>query len=62
MEKLKEEIVLDEAGVSKTKVKTASISDLEASIIARSEDLNIPALAAFFSVTENEVKAALAKK
>lgn len=62
MEKIKEEIVLDGAGVSKAKVKTASISDLEASIIARSEDLNIPALASFHQVTEDEVRAALAKK
>jgi len=56
-----ETIVLDGAGVSKTKVKSV-ISDLEASIIARSEDLNIPALAAFHEVTEDVVKAALAKK
>lgn len=57
----KEVTLLDGAGVSKAKVKSV-ISDLEASIIARSEDLNIPALAAFFSITEDEVKAALAKK
>jgi hypothetical protein len=56
-----ETIVLDGAGVSKTKVKSV-ISDLEASIIAKSEDLNIPALAAFHEVTEDVVKAALAKK
>jgi 3-deoxy-D-manno-octulosonate 8-phosphate phosphatase KdsC-like HAD superfamily phosphatase len=62
MEELKEITVLDGAGVSKAKVKTASISDLEASIIARSEDLNIPALASFHEVTEDVVKAALAKK
>ena len=61
MEEVKETTVLDGAGVSKAKVKSV-ISDLEASIIARSEKLNIPALAAFFSVTEDEVKAALAKK
>lgn len=46
----------------KTKTVKPVISNLEASIIARSEDLNIPALAAFFSITEDEVKAALAKK
>ena len=62
MEEIKSTTVLDGAGVSKAKVKTTSISDLEASIIARSEKLNIPALAAFYSVTEDEVKAALAKK
>lgn len=47
-----------------TKPKTVKpfISALEASIIAKSEKLNIPALAAYFSVTEDEVKAALAKK
>lgn len=61
MEKVKETTVLDGAGVSKAKVKSV-ISDLETSIIAKSEKLNIPALAAFFSVTEDEVKAALAKK
>ena len=61
MEEVKETTVLDGAGVSKAKVKSV-ISDLEASIIARSEKLNIPALASFFSVTEDEVKAALAKK
>ena len=61
MEELKETTVLDGAGVSKAKVKSV-ISALEASIIAKSEKLNIPALAAFFSVTEDEVKAALAKK
>ena len=61
MEEVKETTVLDGAGVSKAKVKSV-ISDLEASITARSEKLNIPALAAFFSVTEDEVKAALAKK
>ncbi len=61
MENEKEVTVLDGAGVSKTKVKSV-ISDLEASIIARSEDLNIPALAAFHEVTEDVVKAALAKK
>lgn len=61
MEEVKETTVLDGAGVSKAKIKSV-ISDLEASIIARSEKLNIPALAAFFSVTEDVVKAALAKK
>lgn len=48
--------------IIKPKTVKPVISDLEASIIARSEKLNIPALAAFFSVTEDEVKAALAKK
>ena len=54
MEELKEE--------TKVKAVKSVISDLEASIIARSEDLNIPALAAFHEVTEDVVKAALAKK
>jgi len=45
-----------------TKKNKPAINDLEASIIARSESLNIPALCAFFSVTEDVVKAALAKK
>ena len=56
--------IADGAGVSKATIKQPKrvISDLEASIIARSEELNIPALAAFFSIAEDEVKAALTKK
>lgn len=38
------------------------LTDLESAIIARSESLNIPALCATFGVTEDVVKAALAKK
>ena len=38
------------------------LSPLEQQIIGRSENMNVPALAAFFSVTEDVVKAALAKK
>ncbi len=56
-----ETIVLDGAGVSKTKTKT-SISALEAQVIARSEDLNEAALCAFFELTHEEVSAILAKK
>ena len=60
----KEFEVADGAGVSKATLKQPKrvISDLEASIIAKSESLNIPALAAFFSVTEDVVKTALSKK
>jgi len=43
-------------------VNTNKLTDLESAIIARSESLNIPALAAFFMVTEDTVKNALAKK
>lgn len=58
----KEIEVGDGAGVSKATIKKPSLSGLEASIIARSEYLNLPALASYFSVTEDEVKNALAKK
>ena len=54
MEELKEN--------TKSKTVKPFISALEASIIAKSEKLNIPALAAFHEVTEDVVKAALAKK
>jgi len=46
---------------TKTTVKP-ELTNLERVIILRSEQLNIPALAAFFEITEDEVKAALAKK
>jgi hypothetical protein len=42
--------------------ETSKDFSLEAAIIARSEDLNIPALASFFEVNEDVVRAALAKK
>lgn len=61
MEHVKEETVLDGAGVSKAKVKT-SISALEGQVIARSEDLNEAALCAMFELTHEEVSAILAKK
>jgi hypothetical protein len=57
--------IADGAGVSKAtyiKKPKTTINDLEASIIARSEDLNIPALCAFFGVTDDVVKIALTKK
>jgi hypothetical protein len=38
------------------------LTELEINIIARSEDLNLPSLASFFGITEDEVKNALAKK
>jgi hypothetical protein len=40
---------------------TPELSDLEAAIISRSGQLNLPALSSFFSVSEDVVKAALAK-
>jgi hypothetical protein len=64
MQKLenKEFTILDGAGISKATLKEPLLSGLEASIIAKSEYLNIPALASFFSITEDEVKNALTKK
>jgi hypothetical protein len=53
---------LQEEIVTKVTKKTSSLTSLEASIIAKSEYLNLPALASYFSVTEDEVKNALAKK
>ena len=41
---------------------TSKEFNLEDAIIARSEHLNIPALASFFEVNEDVVRAALAKK
>jgi hypothetical protein len=61
MENNKEITVLDGAGVSKATLKT-SISALEAQVIARSENLNEPALCAMFELTHKEVTAILAKK
>ena len=39
-----------------------TLTALELAIIAKSETLNEPALCAYFSVTHDEVKAALSKK
>lgn len=58
----KELTPLHEEIVTKVTKKTSSLSDLESSIIARSEYLNLPALASYFSITEDEVRNALAKK
>lgn len=41
---------------------TTSISGLEAWIIAKSDAMNIPALAAYFGVGEDVIKQALTKK
>lgn len=43
------------------KTVTPVLTELEQSIIARSAKMNIPALAAFFRVSESVIKDALAK-
>ena len=58
----KEIEVGDGAGVSKATVKKSSLSGLEMSVIARSEDLNEPALCAMFELTHDELNKILAKK
>jgi hypothetical protein len=63
VEEINIENTLENVVVESTpEVKSNDISSLEASIIARSEKLNIPALCAFFGITESEVRKALAKK
>ena len=61
-----EEIVVgDGAGVSKATIKTAKkaeLTSLEAQLIARSEDLNKPALCSMFEITHDELETILAKK
>ena len=61
-----EEIVVgDGAGVSKATIKTAKkaeLTSLEAQVIARSEDLNKPALCSMFEITHDELETILAKK
>ena len=52
----------DGAGVSKATIKKSSLTSLEASVIARSEDLNEPALCAMFELTHDELTKILAKK
>ena len=54
--------VADGAGVSKATIKKPSLNSLEASIIARSENLNEPALCAMFELTHDELNKILAKK
>ena len=46
----------------KSKPVEPTLTPLEQNIISKSESLNIPALCAFFGVTDDVVKAALAKK
>ena len=41
---------------------TSELADWEVAIIAKSENLNKPALAAFFGVTEDQIEQALSKK
>ena len=53
---------LQEEIVTKVTIKKSSLSGLEASIIARSEDLNEPALCAMFELTHDELNKILAKK
>jgi hypothetical protein len=58
----KEIEVGDGAGVSKATIKKSSLSGLEMSVIAKSEDLNEPALCAMFELTHDELNKILAKK
>jgi hypothetical protein len=53
---------LQEEIVTKVTTKKSSLTSLEASIIARSEDLNEPALCAMFELTHDELNKILAKK
>jgi hypothetical protein len=53
---------LQEEIVTKVTIKKSSLTSLEASIIARSEDLNEPALCAMFELTHDELNKILAKK
>lgn len=46
----------------KRKAFGTELTDLELSVIARSEDLNIPALCSFFELREEQVLEILAKK
>jgi hypothetical protein len=58
----KEITPLQEEIVTKVTVKKSSLTSLEASVIARSEDLNEPALCAMFELTHDELNKILAKK
>jgi hypothetical protein len=53
---------LQEEIVTKVTVKKSSLTSLEASVIARSEDLNEPALCAMFELTHDELNKILAKR
>ena len=53
---------LQEEIVTKVTIKKSSLTSLEASIIARSEDLNEPALCAMFELTHDELNKILAKR
>jgi hypothetical protein len=57
----KEITLLQEEIVTKV-TKKSSLTSLEASVIARSEDLNEPALCAMFELTHDELNKILAKK
>ena len=60
----KEVEILDSTSVQKPRTKSVApiLTSLEQNIISKSKSLNIPALCAFFGVTDDVVKAALAKK
>lgn len=53
---------LQEEIVTKVTTKKSSLTSLEASVIARSEDLNEPALCAMFELTHDELNKILAKR
>jgi hypothetical protein len=55
--------VTDNNGITKVKsTKKAELTSLEAQVIARSEDLNKPALCSMFEITHDELETILAKK
>ena len=63
--KIEEIVVGDGAGVSKATikpVKKTELTSLEVQVIARSEDLNKPALCSMFEITHDELETILAKK
>ena len=53
---------LQEEIVTKVTTKKSSLTSLEASVIARSENLNEPALCTMFELTHDELNKILAKK
>jgi hypothetical protein len=60
-----EEVVttIDSSGITKIKsTKKVELTSLEAQVIARSEDLNRPALCSMFEITHDELETILAKK
>jgi len=57
-----EEVVETTKVKSTKKVESTELTSLEAQVIARSEDLNKPALCSMFEITHDELETILAKK